>query len=237
MSWNGKNEALGDAEELGFELTVDGHTVPGVYWKPKGGSDRLVLLGHGGTAHKKAEYIVSIASMLTSRGIAAMAIDGPGHGDRKTGDGSEGLDDFAKVWTSNGGTQTVLADWKAALDFIEAQEGARPTGWWGLSMGTMMGLPVCATEPRISIALLGLMGTWGPNGDDLIAHAPNLQCPVRFLVQWDDEIVPKDKAFELFGMLGSERKTMVVNPGKHSDVPIPDFEGSVEYLDRYLARN
>ena len=237
MSWNGKNDSLGDAEELGFELTVDGHKVPGVYWQPAGGADRVVLLGHGGTTHKKVEYILNIATMLTARGIAAMAIDGPGHGDRRESDTGESLDDFEKVWNNGGGTATVLSDWKAALDFIEAEHGARPTGWWGLSMGTMMGLPVCATEPRIQIALLGLMGTWGPNGEDLVAHAPRLQCPVRFLVQWDDEIVPRDKAFELFGMLGSERKTMVVNPGKHSDVPIPEIEGSVEYLDHYLMKS
>lgn len=237
MAWNGKDEVCGNADEKGFTLTVDGHAVPGVYWKPKTGGDRLVLLGHGGTTHKKVDYLVNVASMLADRGIASMAIDGPGHGDRAPADAPADPAAFEATWRDNGGTATVLTDWAAALDFIEHEEGARPTGWWGLSMGTMMGLPVCASDDRISVALLGLMGTWGPNADDLRLMAPKLTIPVRFLVQWDDEIVPRDDALALFDMIGATHKTLIANPGKHQDVPNPDVEGSVEYLDRYLGKS
>ena len=234
MTWNEKNDEVGGLEERGFELTVSGHKVPGVYWCPAGGADRLVLLGHGGTTHKKIDYIVDMAQRLGSVGIASMAIDGPGHGDRATTDLSASPDAFAKAWASEGGTDTVIADWSAALDFLEAEAGARPTGWWGLSMGTMMGLPVTASDDRIRVALLGLMGTWGPNADELRDLAPKVQCPVRFLVQWDDEIVPCDACIELFGLLGTKKKTMHVNPGKHQAVPVFEIAGSVEYLQRYL---
>jgi len=236
MTWTGNDGIMAGATEREFVLTVDGHQVPGVYWEPEGGADRLVMVGHGGTAHKKAEYILTIVSLLIGKGIAAVAIDGIGHGDRKTREIGAQPNDFVDVWNENGGTATVLVDWKAALDFIESEVGARPTGWWGLSMGTMMGLPVCANEPRISVALLGLMGTQGPNAKDLIANAPKLSCPVRFLVQWDDEIVPRDTALSLFDLLGSTSKTLIANPGRHQDVPTPDFEGSVDYLDRYLGK-
>ena len=40
------------------------------------------LLGHGGTTHKKADYIMVVAGLLAGKGIASLAIDGPGHGDR-----------------------------------------------------------------------------------------------------------------------------------------------------------
>ncbi|MFT5210313.1 MAG: dienelactone hydrolase [Flavobacterium sp.] len=236
MAWTGNDGKRGTTIERDFTLHVDGHEVPGVYWEPSGGADRLVMVGHGGTTHKKAAYILLIVDLLIEKGIAAIAIDGPGHGDRMTKEVGKGFDDFADVWNEGGGTAFALTDWKAALDFIEAEKGARPTGWWGLSMGTMMGLPVCANEPRISVALLGLMGTTGVNSEDLITHAPKLSCPVRFLVQWDDEIVPRDSALALFDMLGSKRKTLVANPGMHQAVPIPEFEGSVSYLDRYLGR-
>ena len=109
--------------------------------------------------------------------------------------------EHTEVLVIGGGTAGVIEDWKIALDFIESEKGTRPTGWWGLSMGTMMGLPVCASESRIKVALLGLMGTWGPNKQDLIECAPKLSCPVRFLVQWDDEVVPRDDCIALFGML------------------------------------
>ena len=47
MAWNGKDGAIEGATERGFEIEVNGHKVPGVYWSPEGGADRLVLLGHG----------------------------------------------------------------------------------------------------------------------------------------------------------------------------------------------
>lgn len=220
-------------QERDFKLNVEGHEVPGVYWAPAAGADRLVMLGHGGTTHKKVDYIAAVAQMLCARGIAAMAIDGPGHGERSTGDMQE-VDGFAKAWTEGGGTQGMLGDWRAALDFIETEEGARPTGWWGLSMGTMMGLPVTATDDRVRVALLGLMGAWGPNGDDLLRMAPEVSCPVRFLVQWDDEIVPRDACLELFGALGTRKKSLHGNPGAHRAVPQFEVNASVEYLDSHL---
>ncbi len=237
MSWNNKNVTKDAVEEQGFQVEVNDQTVPGVYWTPVDGNhERLVLLGHGGTTHKKAEYIEFMASMLVARGIAAMAIDGPGHGERASENFTEeNTDAFSRAWQSGGGTDGMLADWRAALDFIEGEEGPRPTGWWGLSMGTMMGLPVTATDDRIRVALLGLMGNWGPNKEDLVRLAPEVTCPVRFLVQWDDEIVPRDACLELYDALGTTKKTLHANPGKHSAVPQFEVQGSVDYLDRYLG--
>ena len=231
--WNGKGQQDNGIVERGFTLQVDSHEVPGVYWEPEGGADRLVLLGHGGTTHKKVDYLLAVMGMLAEKGIAACAIDGPGHGDR-VDRWEHQPERFAEMWQAGGGTQTVLSDWRAALDFVESEYTPRATGWWGLSMGTMMGLPVTATESRIKVATLGLMGTWGPNADDLVRLAPEVSCPVRFLVQWDDEIVPRDGCIELFGALGTSKKTMHVNPGLHAAVPQFEIQGSVEYLDKHL---
>ncbi len=242
MAWNGKNTTPAPAMERGFTLDVEGREVPGVYWAPaEGAADRLVLLGHGGTTHKKTDYIQELAVALAARGMAALAIDGPGHGDRADptaetteADGGHPLASFEDKWNGGGGTASVVQDWVASLDFIEAEEGVRPTGWWGLSMGTMMGLPVTAADPRIKVAVLGLMGSWGPNGNDLMQLAPDVRCPVRFLMQWDDEIVPRDACLELFGALGTSKKTMHANPGAHAAVPRFEVEASVDYLIRYL---
>lgn len=235
MSWTATQVPQDNVVEKSFELAVAGHKVPGVYWAPKEGSQRLVLLGHGGTTHKRIDYIVQVANMLCARGIAAMAIDGPGHGDRRTQQWSGDAGEFDQAWIQNGGTKTVLADWRVALDFIESELGPRPTGWWGLSMGTMMGLPVTATDPRIKVALLGLMGNWGPNGDELLQMAGAVKCPVRFLVQCDDEIVPREACLELFDALGTAKKTLHANPGIHQAVPRFEIASSVEYLDRHLS--
>ena len=142
---------------------------------------------------------------------------------------------FEQAWTKDGGHDGMLEDWDAALNFIEVEKGARPTGWWGLSMGTMMGLPVTAADDRIKAALLGLMGSWGPNGEELMALAPKVSCPVRFLVQWDDEIVPRDACLELFTAIGTSEKTLHGNPGIHTAIPPSEFIDSVNFLDEMLG--
>ncbi len=98
----------------------------------------------------------------------------------------------------------------------------------------MMGLPVCATEERVRVAVLGLMGTWGPNRHDLAEHAPRLRIPLRFLVQWDDEVVPRDRCLDLFTLLGSAKKTLHGNPGAHSAVPLFEVVATVDYLAHHL---
>ena len=237
MAWNDKDGEIEHALERGFTVNVDGHSVPGVYWQPKqGNADFLVLLGHGGGTHKKVDYLLAMVELLAQRGIAAMSIDGPGHGERAQGDGSQSVNEFASLWHGAGGTETVIKDWMACLDFVEAKMGARATAWWGLSMGTMMGLPVTATDKRIRLALFGLMGDWGPNQQDLVRLAPKVTCPVRFLVQWDDEIVPRDACFSLFNLLGSKAKTLHANPGPHAAVPRFEMVASIAYLDEKLRK-
>ncbi|MEM7220810.1 MAG: alpha/beta fold hydrolase [Pseudomonadota bacterium] len=236
MSWTTEAQAAeGGMTERAFTLAGDNGDVPGVYWEPaEGGADALVLLGHGGTTHKRVPYLIAVAQLLAARGVASAAIDGPGHGDRLTI--AHTGDNFKAVWDAGGGTEGMLADWRAALDFLHAETGERPTGWWGLSMGTMMGLPVCARDERIRTAVLGLMGTWGPNGAALTEMAPKLTLPLRFLVQWDDEIVPRDACLELFGLIGAKRKTLHANPGLHAAVPQFEVAASADYLASQLRR-
>src|SRR5450755_967475 len=78
-----KSEA-GVTERL-FELTVAGERVPAVIWSPEGakGSRPLVLMGHGGSQHKKIGTLAARARQYAQRlGYATLAIDAPGHGDR-----------------------------------------------------------------------------------------------------------------------------------------------------------
>ncbi len=242
MSWSGSEESLGTIRQRYFHLNCDGRQIPGIYWAPEtADADCLVLLGHGGTAHKQADYIELVAHGLGQMGIASMAIDGPGHGDRIDGGHPEqgyslDLEAFSKVWNDGGGTQAIVADWTAALDFIEDECGQRTTGWWGVSMGTMMGLPVTVSDKRIKAAVLGLMGDWGPNGPDLVELAPNVDCPIRFLVQWDDEVVPRDRCLNLFDALGTTKKSMHANTGAHSAVPHFEVQASLDFLAFHLNR-
>ena len=103
----------------GSRLKAVAGLCPECYWTPVGlDADRLVLLGHGGSADKKADYIELIAHGLCSLGVAAVAIDGPGHGDRPGADQFETRpQDFAVRWESDGGTSAIVADWNKCAGF------------------------------------------------------------------------------------------------------------------------
>ena len=43
--------------------------------------------------------------------------------------------------------------------------------------------------------------------------------PVQFLVQWDDERIPRAQSLAVFEALGSAEKTLHANSGQHVDLP------------------
>ena len=237
--------------ERDFELQVEGRTVPGVLWTPAQveAPGPLVLLGHGGSGHKREQYITALARRLVRHfGFAAAAIDGPDHGDRRPDGGL----DRDKVWaerqerrTGPDSTDAMVADWKASLDWLQGELHPTAIGYWGLSMGTAYGLPFVAAEPRVEAAVLGLNGAAPGPVEDIYrernrlrftADAPKINIPVLFIAQWDDELAPRDYAFHLFGLLGSERKTMHVNPGLHAAVPPAEFDASEQFFQHWLGK-
>jgi pimeloyl-ACP methyl ester carboxylesterase len=200
-----------------------------------------VLIGHGATANKRADYVVALARGLASRhGFAAAAIDGPGHGDRRPSDRNDDIQvfsDFLAEWSRDGSTDDVVADWATTLEALRTlpDVGDGPLGYWGLSMGTIYGLPFVAAEPRVQVAVFGLMGLVGPTRDRLEADARRLSCPVLFLQQWHDSLIPRDHVAELFDALGSVDKRLHASPGDHAAVPVEEFEFSAAFLARHLA--
>ena len=71
--------------ERRFDVAGDGGVVPGLLWTPEGadGKRPLVLIGHGGTSHKRSPYVLSLARRLVRHAdYAVAAIDAPHHGDR-----------------------------------------------------------------------------------------------------------------------------------------------------------
>jgi hypothetical protein len=92
--------------------------------------------------------------------------------------------DFAQQWSSNPAlTDEMVDDWRVVLDTVLALEefdGDLPVGYWGLSMGTILGLPLVAAEARITACVLGLMGATGPTKDRIVADAARVSVPTLF---------------------------------------------------------
>jgi hypothetical protein len=99
-------------------------------------------------------------------------------------------------------------------------------------MGTAIGVPFVATEPRIKCAVLGLAGL-RPGAEAFEAAAKAIAIPVEFVFQWEDAVAPREHGLALFNAFASKEKTMHINPGAH--VEIPNFE--VASWQSFFARH
>jgi len=222
--------------------------ITGVLWTPEGATSirPLILLGHGGGQHKKAPRIVAGASRFAAEcGFAAMAIDAPGHGDRpRTAELDRAFTEMRTraaagepMFPLVAGLHTLLAEqavaeWRAVLDAVAGLEdaGGGPVGYLGMSLGCGLGVPLVAAEPRIRAAVLGLFGALG-----LAGAAARITVPVQFVMQWDDERVPRQEALALFDAFASAEKTLHANPGTHGDVPALETASSLGFFARHLG--
>ncbi|HXQ90631.1 MAG TPA: hypothetical protein VN768_03665 [Acidimicrobiales bacterium] len=228
-----------------FDVVREGTTVPGMLWTPAEthGPRPVVLLGHGASGNKRQDYVVALArGLVRHHGLCAASVDGPVHGDRRADgnlDGDVAFLEFAAAWSAEERLiDTMVDDWRAVIDALQAlpEIADGPCGYWGLSMGTIFGLPLVAAEPRVAVAVLGLMAIAGPTKQRFAADAPLVRCPVLFLVQWHDELFKREAAFALFEALGSTDKRMHAHPGLHAEVPAEEFEASGRFLASHLGR-
>jgi dienelactone hydrolase len=244
---------LAETSERGLrKLTLSvrrpGENVPAVVWLPDSDAARwpAVLLSHGGGLHKEARYITRLAERLVrDLGCAAVAIDQPYHGER-TPPGERGLTPLERrsrigldAWRARNSSATAQAvdDWQATIDAVRGLGAgeAAPFGYFGLSLGTRFGIPLTAVEPRITCAVFGLFGHPGAGDVDAAGFAEatrQITVPVLFLMQWDDELFPRDGGLALFDRLGSARKTLHANPGSHTQIPPPEMVSMIGFFRR-----
>jgi len=230
--------------ERRFDVLRGERRVPGLLWTAADDDTPrpVVMLGHGAAGSKREDYIVALGRRLVRHhGLSAVAIDGPVHGDRRA-DGSLNGDlaflDFAQAWSNEDDLiDEMVGDWQAVLDAVQQlpEVSSGSCGYWGLSMGTIFGLPVTAAEPRVAVSVLGLMGISGPTKARFVADAAQVRCPVLFLMQWHDELFSREHACALFDALASTDRRLHAHPGLHAEVPAEEFEASARFLASYLT--
>ena len=243
--------------ERHFVLEHGDVAVPGVLWTPDlaavsvADPRPLVLIGHGGGQSKSAPGVVARAHRLvTERGFAAVAIDAPGHGDRTPTDehaqliaalrsaAAEGRPVGPHVTDMNSAMARWTApEWRAMIDALQEvlEDGVGiatgPIGYWGVSMGAAIGIPLAVMEPRITACVFGLVGTAIAS----VEAAARVTVPVEFLMQWDDELVPRADGLALFDALGSRQKTLHANPGGHGEMPLYEIDSAIRFFGRQLS--
>ncbi len=193
----------------------------------------------------QAPIVVRAAGELAALGCAVVSIDLPFHGYRTPPDevGLSAAERRSRLgldaWRARNALATTeaVADWRAALDAAQARPevSSGPAGYFGLSLGTRSGLPLTAAEDRIAAAALGLFGYSGEAGPPGVAEAARgVTVPVLFLVQWDDELYPRDDGLALFDLLASPHKTLHASPGRHLDIPAEQISAALEFVARQL---
>jgi dienelactone hydrolase len=222
--------------------------IPGALWTPASadGTRPLIVMGHGGGQHKQAPGIVERARRFAAEGgFAVVAVDAPSHGDRPDHeeftriateyearlDAGEGLAPLIAGFQALVVRQ-IVPEWQAVLDAVQklSHVGTGPVGYWGMSLGCVIGVPFVAAEPRIRAAVLGL------GGAEVSAEAAaRITVPVEFLMQCDDERVPRTQSLALFDALASAEKTLHANPGKHGEVPAFEMDSTLRFFARHLG--
>jgi dienelactone hydrolase len=243
--------------ERRFDLKAHGEVVPGIHWLPDGasGPHPTVLIGHGGTQHKRVENVLALARRLVRHlGVGVIALDAPEHGDRvsdpdaaraarkaleeRVASGARGMlapmpEERMRAMAAR--IPKHVAEWRVLLDDLQEDErsAAGPFGWWGVSMGTSHGLPLLAEEPRLTAAVLGLNAI-RPGDERMTALAGRVTVPVLFLLQAHDELMTRAAGLALWDALGSAEKSLHMNPGGHVQIPRFERAAAEEFFRRHL---
>lgn len=242
--------------ERQFDLIVNAERVPAVIWSPENaiGPRPLILMGHGRSQHKRIGSLSKRAKHFAQRlGYATLAIDAPGHGDRVSREDAlklarEVADRVHGVGGTGGSSPQMIKamsdqvkranpEWKAALDVAQTFDfvgNHENIGYWGLSMGSVIGIPLVASEPRIKCAVFGLIGLH-PETEELQSAAASLQVPIEFVFQWDDPIAPRETGIALYNAFGSKDKAMHVHPGGHLATPAYEGDSWLAFFSRHLG--
>ena len=237
--WSANDPAGHSVREFRLYRDASERPVTGALWTTARQGDSpspLVLFGHGASGDRYQSPICHLAGRLARRGCASLAIDGPVHGLRQVGPGGRAaLGDEMRRPTF---IDDMVEDWLWTLAAVREQVRLADIAYFGLSMGSIFGIPTLAKLPEARAAVLGLLGTTRagrPFAKRILADAAEIRCPVLFLMQLEDELFPRDGYLELFDALASGDKRMHANPGLHPQVPGEEIDFAFEFLMSHLA--
>jgi dienelactone hydrolase len=250
LRWIGEPISEGGVTERRFTLERESGIVPGIMWTPAqhDHSLPLVLMGHGGSGHKRADRLLLLGRRFAGVSqMASVAIDGPYHGDRVPAqlDRRQYQEMMAAVGVDKV-TDGMVDDWSATLEALCQLDSinANRVAYMGFSMGTRFGLPyVAAAGGRLRCAVLGKNGMRQASPGSAATNmaprfkqdAPNIKMPVLFHVQWDDELFTRDGQFELFDLLGAPDKRLIAFPGPHGTAVPAAVDAWCGFVAQHLA--
>ena len=238
--WRAATDPMGGATAE-LELARPGkRRVTGAVWLPAPAQPAraLIVLGHGASGDRYQRPIPHLARRFVNEaGCAALAMDGPVHGLRQVGPGGRAA--LRGELERPTCVDDMVDDWHAAI--AEAQKldviGHVPIAYFGLSMGSIFGIPLLASRTDVRVATIGLLGATGAVsilGTRLLTDAARVVCPLLFLMQLEDELFDRTGYLALFDALGSTDKRLHANPGMHPEVPAEEVDFAFDFMHARL---
>ncbi|SEL15705.1 dienelactone hydrolase family protein [Streptacidiphilus jiangxiensis] len=229
--------------EREFTLGPDGDDqIPGTLWTPTSTPAPLILMAHNNGLPKAEPRLVARARLTAAHGYAVASIDAPECGDRprsaatdqaraelrRAMQAGEPVDDIFESFVGPM-VEKAAPEWLTTLDALLAvPEIDGPVGYSGW---TALGIRLAAVEPRIAAAGF-FAGGYVPLAQR--EQARQVTVPLLFLLQWDDEGNPRQRALDLFDAFGSKEKTLHANLGGHLGTPSFEREDGDRFYDRHL---
>ncbi|MFD9034524.1 dienelactone hydrolase family protein [Streptomyces sp. NPDC059567] len=217
--------------------------IRGTLWTPESATPLpLILMAHNNGLPKGAARLVARARSSAAYGYAVATIDASGCGDRtRSAADEQARADFRRAMQAGEPVDEIfesfigplvekaVPEWRTTLDALLAlPEISGPVGYSGW---TAVGIRLAVVEPRIAAAGF-FAGGYVPRAQREEARQVNI--PLLFLLQWDDEGNPRQRALDLFDAFGATEKTLHANLGGHTGTPWFEVEDGNRFFDRHL---
>ena len=217
--------------------------IPGTLWTLESVAPTpLILMAHNNGLPKAEPRLVARARLSAAYGYAVASIDAAGCGERPRSAADEQAradlrramkagEPVDEIFESLVGplVENAVPEWRLALDaLLTLPEIGGPVGYSGW---TALGIRLAVLEPRIAAAGF-FAGGYVPRAQR--EEARQVGIPLLFLLQWDDEGNPRQRALDLFDAFGSKEKTLHANLGGHIGTPWFEREDGDRFFGRHL---
>ena len=238
--WRDARDTRG-AQTREFTITPrNARKFTGALWLPRapGAGRALIACGHGASGDRYQAPIPYLARRFTEEaGLAVLAMDGPVHGLRQVGPGGRAA--FFPEIQRPTAIDDMVGEWHTAIAAAQRlpEVGTGPLAYFGLSMGSIFGVPLVASRSDVTVATLGLLGASGATGHlgaRLLADAAKIRCPLLFLMQLEDELFDRVGYLALFDALASKDKRLHANPGLHPEIPAEEIDFAFDFMRAHL---
>ena len=247
-------------DTTGYELyyvtfrSVHNQKVTALLTVPKTSAEPLpvIILMHGAGDRKTVDYIETGNDYFLKSGYAVLRLDIANHGDRFVDDYDFSFTDGYRYWTRDIVIQTVF-DLRRAIDFIQTRKelDADRIGYYGISLGGIIGTIFCGVEPRVKVPVIALGGggmhlMFGMDAlsddtkDYLSMMEPNnfvekiSPRPLLMINAENDDIVPPMMS-KLMYKVANEPKEIIWYPAMHHDIPIDKvYPDGIRWFKKYL---